>query len=193
MGVNDALPERLWTPSWQFRYSGSWFYDPFPLIYWDIENVWAPKTSQLMKTRAIDWVFIIGGLLSLMALLFTFDAFIGEKERGTLRLVMAQSLPRHTLLLGKFLGAMLGPRHRAELGHHRQSTHRPRAVEDELGSRRGRALSRHGRLSPFVSGLLCRVGAVGVDTEQHHALESGRCAVAVDLRKSCSGRGPVAH
>ena len=106
-GVNDALPERLWTPSWQFRYSGSWFYDPFPLIYWDIENVWAPKTSQLMKTRAIDWVFIIGGLLSLMALLFTFDAFIGEKERGTLRLVMAQSLPRHTLLLGKFLGAML--------------------------------------------------------------------------------------
>ena len=42
-----------------------------------------------------------------MALLFTFDAFIGEKERGTLKLVMAQSLPRHTLLLGKFLGAML--------------------------------------------------------------------------------------
>ena len=60
-----------------------------------------------MKSQAIDWVFIIGSLLSLMALLFTFDAFIGEKERGTLKLVMAQSLPRHTLLLGKFLGAML--------------------------------------------------------------------------------------
>ena len=107
VGANDALPERLWTPSWQFEYNGIQFYDPFPLIYWDIVGIWAPKASQLMQTRAIDWVFIIGGLLSLMALLFTFDAFIGEKERGTLMLVMAQSLPRHTLLLGKFLGAML--------------------------------------------------------------------------------------
>ncbi len=107
VGANDALPERLWTPSWKFQYNGIWFYDPFLLIYWDIVGIWAPKASQLMKTRAIDWVFIIGGLLSLMALLFTFDAFIGEKERGTLKLVMAQSLPRHTLLLGKFLGAML--------------------------------------------------------------------------------------
>ena len=107
VGANDALPERLWTPSWQFYYNGVWFYDPFPLIYWDIVDTWAPKANQLMKTRALDWVFIIGSLLSLMALLFTFDAFIGEKERGTLKLVMAQSLPRHTLLLGKFLGAML--------------------------------------------------------------------------------------
>ena len=108
VGANDALPERLWTPSWQFGYNDDiMFYDPFVLIYWDIKTHWAPKASQLMKARAIDWVFIIGGLLSLMALLFTFDAFIGEKERGTLKLVMAQSLPRHTLLLGKFLGAML--------------------------------------------------------------------------------------
>ncbi|MXX39851.1 MAG: ABC transporter permease subunit [Gemmatimonadetes bacterium] len=53
------------------------------------------------------WVFIIGIVLSLVALLFTFEAIVGEKERGTLKLVMAQSLPRHTLLLGKFLGAML--------------------------------------------------------------------------------------
>ena len=107
VGANDALPERLWTPSWEFVYNHITFYDPFVLIYWDIKTVWAPKASQLMKTRATDWVFIIGGLLSLMALLFTFDAFSGEKERGTLKLVMAQSLPRHTLLLGKFLGAML--------------------------------------------------------------------------------------
>ena len=107
-GANDALPERLWTQRFESTYGGNTtFYDPFVLIYWDIIDIWAPKASQLMKTRALDWVFIIGSLLSLMALLFTFDAFIGEKERGTLKLVMAQSLPRHTLLLGKFLGAML--------------------------------------------------------------------------------------
>ena len=106
-GANDALPERLWTQGGESSYHGVKFYNPFVLIYWDIIDIWAPKASQLLKTQAVDWVFIIGGLLSLMALLFTFDAFTSEKERGTLKLVMAQSLPRHTLLLGKFLGAML--------------------------------------------------------------------------------------
>ena len=106
-GANDALPERLWTQGGENTYNNVKFYNPFVLVYWDIIDIWAPKASQLLKTQAVDWVFIIGGLLSLMALLFTFDAFIGEKERGTLKLVMAQSLPRHTLLLGKFLGTML--------------------------------------------------------------------------------------
>ena len=106
-GANDALPERLWTQNFESTYGSTTFYDPFVLIYWDIIEIWAPKASQLLETQDIDWVFIIGGLLSLMALLFTFDAFIGEKERGTLKLVMAQSLPRHTLLVGKFLGALL--------------------------------------------------------------------------------------
>ena len=55
----------------------------------------------------VDWAFIIGYILSLLALLFTFDAFSGERERGTLRLMLANSIPRHTVLIGKFLGALL--------------------------------------------------------------------------------------
>ena len=55
----------------------------------------------------VDWAFIIGSILSLIALLFTFDAFSGERERGTLRLMLANSVPRHTVLIGKFLGALL--------------------------------------------------------------------------------------
>ncbi len=55
----------------------------------------------------VDWAFIIGYVLSLIALLFTFDAFSGERERGTLRLMLANSVPRHTVLIGKFLGALL--------------------------------------------------------------------------------------
>ncbi|MYC74296.1 ABC transporter permease subunit [Candidatus Poribacteria bacterium] len=55
----------------------------------------------------LDWAFVIGYVLSLIALLFTFDAFSGERERGTLRLMFANSVPRHTVLIGKFLGALI--------------------------------------------------------------------------------------
>ena len=55
----------------------------------------------------VDWAFVIGYVLSLIALLFTFDSVSGERERGTLRLMLANSIPRHTVLIGKFLGALI--------------------------------------------------------------------------------------
>jgi ABC-type transport system involved in multi-copper enzyme maturation permease subunit len=55
----------------------------------------------------VDWAFIIGYILSLIALLFTFDAVSGEREHGTLRLMLANAIPRHTVLIGKFLGALV--------------------------------------------------------------------------------------
>ena len=55
----------------------------------------------------VDWGFIIGYVLSLVALLFTFDSISGERERGTLRLTLSNAIPRHTVLIGKFLGAFI--------------------------------------------------------------------------------------
>ena len=55
----------------------------------------------------VDWGFIIGYVLSLIALLFNFDSISSERERGTLRLMLANSVPRHTVLFGKFLGALI--------------------------------------------------------------------------------------
>ena len=55
----------------------------------------------------IDWAFIIGYILSLIALIFTFDAISGEREHGTLRLMLTNSIPRHTVLISKFLGALI--------------------------------------------------------------------------------------
>ena len=55
----------------------------------------------------VDWAFIIGYVLSLLAILFTFDAVSGERELGTLRLMLANPIPRHTVLIGKFLGALI--------------------------------------------------------------------------------------
>ena len=79
------------------------FYWPWTLSFSTKIEI-APLLSPLIT---IDWVFIIGVLLSLAALLFTYDVIVGEKESGILKLVMANSLPRHTLLWGKFWGVMM--------------------------------------------------------------------------------------
>ena len=55
----------------------------------------------------VDWGFIIGYVLSLVALLFTFNSISGEREHGTLRLTLANAIPRHTVLIGKFFGAFV--------------------------------------------------------------------------------------
>ena len=58
-------------------------------------------------TIKVDWGFVIGYVLSLIAILFTFDSISGDREHGTLRLTLANSVPRHTVLIGKFLGALV--------------------------------------------------------------------------------------
>jgi len=51
-----------------------------------------------------DFVYVVNVVLSLLAILFMFDAVCGEKEAGTLRLALSNSVPRHSILLGKWLG-----------------------------------------------------------------------------------------
>ena len=55
----------------------------------------------------LDLTFIVRIVLSLLAILFTFDAISGEKERGTLKLALANSLPRDRLILGKAIGSFI--------------------------------------------------------------------------------------
>jgi ABC-type transport system involved in multi-copper enzyme maturation permease subunit len=54
--------------------------------------------------RFVDLEFIFGIVLSLCALVVGYDAICGEKERGTLRLSMANAVPRSQLILGKTIG-----------------------------------------------------------------------------------------
>ena len=56
---------------------------------------------------SIDISLIIQIVLSLLALLFSYNTISGEKERGTLTLTLSNSIPRSTLLLGKYIGGML--------------------------------------------------------------------------------------
>ena len=55
---------------------------------------------------SIDIVFVFEVILSLMGLIFAYDAIAGERERGTLRLVLAQPIGRGQILLAKYVSAM---------------------------------------------------------------------------------------
>ena len=80
-----------------------------------VKSIWSadyptanPNARDLRpKATKIDWVFIITYLLSFIPLLFTFDALSGERESGTLRLCLANSISRPALLVGKFLGTLI--------------------------------------------------------------------------------------
>jgi len=52
----------------------------------------------------LDFLFIVTIVMSVLALLFSHDAVTGERQRGTLRLVISNSISRTTILLGKFIG-----------------------------------------------------------------------------------------
>ena len=56
---------------------------------------------------SMDIVFIFEVVLSLFALLFAYDAFAGEYEAGTLRLVLTHPIGRGYILFAKYIGAML--------------------------------------------------------------------------------------
>ena len=81
----------------------------------ELHNNWWLSYAPLRRSSAdlrpkapkIDWAFIVTYLLSFIPLLFTFDSLAGERERGTLRLCLANSISRPCLLLGKFLAAFI--------------------------------------------------------------------------------------
>lgn len=56
---------------------------------------------------ALDLMFIVKIVLSLFAILFTYDAIVGEKEKGTLKLTLSNRVPRDRLILGKVIGGFI--------------------------------------------------------------------------------------
>lgn len=61
----------------------------------------------LKRFDELSWTFIAALIVSFVALLFTFDCVSGEKESKTLALSLANPVSRATLILGKFLSAVL--------------------------------------------------------------------------------------
>ena len=55
----------------------------------------------------LDMMYIVRVVLSLVAILLTYDAISGERERGTLALVLSNSIPRSTVLLAKCISGYI--------------------------------------------------------------------------------------
>ena len=90
-GFENTLPDRF-------------SFDPFTT---DLPEVRSRSNFLIPHFSDIDWVFTISLIVSFVALLLTYDSICGEKQAGTLRLLLAGSIPRHKVLLGKYVGAML--------------------------------------------------------------------------------------
>ena len=55
----------------------------------------------------LDVMLILKVIMSILALLVAYDTISGERERGTLRLVLANRTARHEVLLGKLLAGLV--------------------------------------------------------------------------------------
>jgi len=72
---------------------------------WDTESHSADNPF-LNLFSSVDLILIFQVILSLLALLFAHDAIAGEREAGTLRLTMTNSVSRPVILLAKYISAM---------------------------------------------------------------------------------------
>lgn len=60
--------------------------------------------AQSLLLGKIDLLFIVSIVISLLAILFSFNAISGEKENGTLKLMLSNVVPRHIVLIAKLTG-----------------------------------------------------------------------------------------
>ena len=108
-GADANLPKRV---VGNVESGGNW---RAPNFHYSSSNNWAleypqdvfRKNDTLPNFTELDWTFIIGLVMSFMAILFTHDAISGERETGTLSLLMSNAVSRATVLLAKFIGAFL--------------------------------------------------------------------------------------
>ncbi len=108
-GADANLPKRVVGNA---ESGGNW---RAPNFHYSSSNVWSlaypqdpfRKNDALPNFTELDWTFVIGLIMSFMAVLFTYDAISGERETGTLSLLMSHSVSRATVLLAKFIGAFL--------------------------------------------------------------------------------------
>ena len=117
LGSLALLPLHLWMPTADLTFASGGYSRSLPNV-----AVTVPVTlnddehlsgferradrNPLLFRLDPDWVFIAGMLGTLMALLLTYDGVAGEKERGCLRQLLANRVPRDQVLIAKYLAGL---------------------------------------------------------------------------------------
>ena len=77
-------------------------------LWQEIEIGGSPYANPLFALFSTpDATYIVSIIVSLLAVLFVFDAVSGEKEEETLKLVLSNAVPRDLVLMGKCVGALV--------------------------------------------------------------------------------------
>ncbi len=69
-------------------------------------NIRQRRSPSLAQLAAVDFTFLVRVILSLLVIFLAYGSVCEEKANGTLRLALANSLPRDKILLGKAAGGM---------------------------------------------------------------------------------------
>lgn len=104
MGIRAARP-----PSkFQFLYTGV---EKNPDIRTNIRSMLSPTfqgdlnfNPVLSLFPVVDLMFVVSIVMSLLAFVYSYDAVCGEREKGTLKLLMSYSVPRDKIILAKWIG-----------------------------------------------------------------------------------------
>ena len=91
-GLDDSVGRTATVHEWDFPHMEDSVYSTAPIfaVFGDL-----------------DLTFIIKIVVSLFAILFTYNLISGEKESGTLKLCLSNSVPRNTFILGKSIGSFV--------------------------------------------------------------------------------------
>lgn len=125
-GAREALRQSWW---WDFQWDGIFVerpVQPLSVLITGVERNPDMRARVFEKSRPlirpagsidrnplttlsspVDLMFITGIVLSLLVLVLSFDAISGEREQGTLKLLLSFPVPRSTLLFGKWLGGLI--------------------------------------------------------------------------------------
>jgi ABC-type transport system involved in multi-copper enzyme maturation permease subunit len=88
-GLDPFMPDKVFTSQ-----SG---------LFRTVKEAGIDNPQSLLFGKA-DFLFNVMFIISLAALIFTFNSISGEREKGTLRLMIAHAIPRSRIILSKIIG-----------------------------------------------------------------------------------------
>ena len=92
-GVEDNVPNFLQIAPW--------------IVPGDVSSGLGGTDTFLAEFSGLDITFIVTILMSLLAILLSYDAISGERESQTLKIVLSTNVSKSSFIIGKYLGALL--------------------------------------------------------------------------------------